>query len=124
MANPLELMHVLGFLQKGRSAPFGSQRLLLSCSPALVSEGAQHREVQREATDRRLSPGQTSVSSLHNFPDVSGSGQHGGSISTNSECVLVPNLSECESSFYGQEGLCGHGLVVHLESWFENMYKD
>lgn len=95
MANPLVLMHVLGFLQKGRSAPFGSQRLL-SYSP-----GAQHREVQREAADRRLSPGQTSVSSLRNFPDVSGSGQHGGSISANSECVLVPNLSECESSFYG-----------------------
>lgn len=100
MANPLVLMHVLGFLQKGRSAPFGSQRLL-SYSPALLSEGAQHREVQREAADRRLSPGQTSVSSLRNFPDVSGSGQHGGSISANSECVLVPNLSECESSFYG-----------------------
>ena len=35
---------------------------------------------------------------------------------------MVPNLCECESSFYGQESLRGHSLeVVHLESWLEKV---
>lgn len=54
---------------------------------------------------------------------MSGSGHHRGTlIRAKSECVMVPNLFECESSFYGQESLCGHSLeVVHLESWLENI---